>query len=379
MYWPLATTWLDRMPQRRPRRIREVDGPAANPSQSLIAIRSALVSPDGREVQLTGASWFGMETGAFAPHGLWARNWQEMLDQIVQTGFNTLRLPYSNQLLDPATQPNGIDYHINPDLQGLTGLDLLDRVIQGAGQRDLRVILDRHRPDAGTQSALWYTDHVPEEKWIQDWVLLAQRYRGDPTVIGADLHNEPHNPATWGDGNPSTDWRLAAERAGNAILAVNPDWLIVVQGVQQFGDTWACWGGNLAGARAYPVRLTQPEKLVYSPHDFGPSISWQPWFSAPNFPANLAGTWQERWAYLRLEDIAPLWLGEFGARSVGQDVEGVWQRTLVAYLKEHGISYAYWAWNPDSGDTGGILEGDWRTVNQAKMDILSAYQAPLLR
>ena len=53
--------------------------------------------------------------------------------------------------------------------------------------------------------------------------MLAQRYASNPAVIGADLHNEPHGSATWGDGNPATDWRLAAERAGNAILAANPE------------------------------------------------------------------------------------------------------------------------------------------------------------
>jgi hypothetical protein len=37
--------------------------------------------------------------------------------------------------------------------------------------------------------------------------MLAGRYRGNPTVIGADLDNEPHGAATWGDGNPQTDWR----------------------------------------------------------------------------------------------------------------------------------------------------------------------------
>ena len=37
--------------------------------------------------------------------------------------------------------------------------------------------------------------------------------------VSTDLHNEPHGPATWGDGNTANDWRLAAERAGNAILA----------------------------------------------------------------------------------------------------------------------------------------------------------------
>ena len=69
-----------------------------------------------------------------------------------------------------------------------------------------------------------------------------------------------------GDGNPKTDWRLAAERAGNAILAANPDWLILVEGVEKYNNDWYWQGGNLAGARQYPVRLSHPDKLVYSPH-----------------------------------------------------------------------------------------------------------------
>ena len=63
---------------------------------------------------------------------------------------------------------------------------------------------------------------------------------------------------------------------------------------------------------------------------------------------------------------------------MGQDLEGVWQRTLVSYLHTQGISYAYWAWNADSGDTGGLLNNDWTTINQSKMDVLSAYQWPML-
>src|SRR5262249_37781490 len=107
-----------------------------------------VVDSNGHEVRFTGITWFGFETENFAPHGLWARNWQDMLDQMVAAGFNTIRLPYSNQLLDdPAAAPTGIDYTKNPDLVGLKGLALMDRIVQGAGQRGMRVILDQHRPD----------------------------------------------------------------------------------------------------------------------------------------------------------------------------------------------------------------------------------------
>ncbi len=36
-------------------------------------------------------------------------------------------------------------------------------------------------------------------------------------------------------------------------------------------------------------------------------------------------------------------------------------------------SWTFWSWNPNSGDTGGILANDWRTVNQNKM----AYLTPI--
>ncbi len=185
----------------------------------LRGFHSELVDASGCQVRLLGVNWSGFESDTFVPHGLEERNWQDMLKQIARTGFNTIRLPFSNQLFDPASQPQGINYQLNPDLKGLSGLALLERIIQGAGKLGLRVILDRHDPMADQRPPLWYTDQAPQSRWIQDWVMLARHYRGNETVIGADLSNEPHWPATWGGGNPSTDWRLAAQRAGNAILA----------------------------------------------------------------------------------------------------------------------------------------------------------------
>jgi endoglucanase len=346
---------------------------------SLHTVGGHLFDSTGKQVVLTGVNWFGLETQTYAPHGLWARSWQSMLDQIASLGFNCIRLPYSNQLFSPSSVPTGIDYAKNPDLKGLTGLQIMDKIIQGAGQRGLKVYLDQHRPDANAQSPLWYSGNLSEQQWVNDWTMLAARYKGNSAVIGADLHNEPNGQATWGDGNPATDWRLAAEKAGNAILAVNSKWLIIVEGVDHYQNDYYWWGGDLAPALKYPVRLSVPGRLVYSAHDYGPGVYNQNWFHAANFPNNLPGIWDSHWAYLQLQNIAPVIMGEFGGRSMGQDTEGVWQRTLVDYLKAHGISYTYWAWNANSGDTGGILNDDWTTVNQAKMNILSAYQWPPAR
>ncbi|HEU5119259.1 MAG TPA: cellulase family glycosylhydrolase, partial [Isosphaeraceae bacterium] len=245
-----------------------------------------ILDSTGSVVKLAGVNWFGFESSNYAPHGLWTRSYQSMMDQMKSLGFNTIRLPYSDQLFDPGSTPNGIDFSKNPDLQGLNGLGIMDRIVAYAGQIGMKIFLDHHRSDAGAGtegSGLWYTAAYPESRWISDWTMLAQHYANNPTVIGADLHNEPHGPADWGNGD-ANDWRLAAERAGNAILAVNPNWLIIVEGVESgsSGNDW--WGGNLSNAGAFPVQLNIANRVVYSPHDYPASVYPQSWFSDPSYP-----------------------------------------------------------------------------------------------
>ncbi|SEC70163.1 endoglucanase [Amycolatopsis tolypomycina] len=350
------------------------------------AAGAQLVDATGAPVRMTGINWFGAETANYSPHGLWSRNYHDMLDQMAALGYNTLRLPYSNQLFDSGSKPVSVDQVQNPDLQGLTGLQVLDKIVAYAGSKGMRVLLDRHRPDSGAQSPLWYTAAYPESRWISDWTMLAKHYQGNPTVIGADLHNEPHSisgggGACWGCGDTATDWRLAAERAGNAVLAVNPDWLIVVEGVDCVSGTgdpqcgW--WGGNLSGAKQFPVRLSKPDKLVYSAHEYATSVFAQKWFSDPAFPANLPALWDHFFGYLHKENIAPVLLGEFGS-TLADPRDKVWLQELMKYAGTgtSGMSFTYWSWNPNSGDTGGILGDDWTTVNQAKQAILQPYLIP---
>jgi len=320
----------------------------------------------GGPVRMTGINWFGMETGTYAPHGLWARSYRDLLDQIRSLGYNTVRLPYSSQLFDAGSTPNSIDLGKNPDLAGLSGVQIMDKIVAYAGQIGLRILLDRHRPDAGGQSALWYTAQYSEARWISDWQMLAARYNGNPTVIGADLHNEPHDAACWGCGDVTVDWRLAAERGGNAVLSVNPNWLIVVEGVG--------WGGDLTAAGANPVRLNVPNRVVYSPHDYPSSVAPEPWTSDPTYPHNLPGIWNTRWGYLMRGNTAPVLLGEFGTK-LQTTADIAWLQTLVAYLGSGatGIDWMYWCMNPNSTDTGGILNDDWTTVNTAKQ----AYVTPV--
>src|SRR5215467_9257567 len=57
-----------------------------------------ILDANNQSVRIAGVSWFGFETNDFVVHGLWQRSYKSMRDQIKGLGYNTIRLPYSNQL-----------------------------------------------------------------------------------------------------------------------------------------------------------------------------------------------------------------------------------------------------------------------------------------
>ncbi|MGB3641892.1 MAG: cellulase family glycosylhydrolase [Rivularia sp. (in: cyanobacteria)] len=337
--------------------------------------RAKIVDAKGNTVLLQGVNWFGMETETHAPHGLWKRDYKDMLLQIKNLGYNMIRLPYSVQALR-SVEVSGIDFSIgsNQELENKTPIEIMDAIVEEAQRQGLLILLDSHRLNDIRIPELWYGDGYSEADWINTWLQLAQRYKNQSNVIGADLKNEPHGKASWGTDDLATDWRLAAERAGNAIANINPDWLIVVEGVennvpgQYLANHWQ--GGNLEGVLRYPVRLSVRNKLVYSPHEYGPGVYDQPYFSDNNFPKNLLDRWQIGFNYIASQQKAPIFVGEFGGL-LDDKREVIWLNKFVKYINEKNLSFAFWSWNPNSEDTGGILLDDWQNVDLPKQQIIS--------
>ncbi|MGD9972828.1 MAG: BACON domain-containing carbohydrate-binding protein, partial [Desulfatirhabdiaceae bacterium] len=66
-------------------------------------------------------------------------------------------------------------------------------------------------------------------------------------------------------------------------------------------------------------------------------------------------------------------IGEFGGKygHDGEEKDKAWQDALVDYFIDKKIyNFFYWSWNPNSGDTGGLLQDDWTTIWQDKYDNL---------
>jgi len=329
----------------------------------------------GNAVRIQGINWYGFETVRKVPGGLAVQDYRAILDTIQRSGFNTVRIPLSNDMVEHPVVPEAISFTsehgaINQPLRGLNSLQILDRIIEQAGNIGLKVILDNHRSEAGDSaegSGLWYSADYPESSWIADWQMLTHRYAGNTTVIGMDLRNEPHNANSGGacwSGCGSRDWHLAAQRGGNAVLAVNPRLIVFVEGTDAVNNDFYWWGGNLQGVRSAPVRLDIPNQLVYSAHDYGPNEYHQKWFDGAT-SASLENVWNRHWGYISREGIAPVWLGEFGTSNKTQDINsttsgsaGQWFQSLVGYLgKNPDISWTSWALNGE--DANGLLDSDY--------------------
>src|ERR1700738_4738804 len=161
-----------------------------------------ILDSNGNPVRIAGINWYGFETPDEIAHGLWAQDYHAVVDDIKRLGYNTIRIPISNQAVETPVVPQNFSQYnstgpINTDLVGLNDLQILDKIVSYAGTEGLKVVIDNHRSEAGETAettGLWYTSAYPNSAWINDWVTLARRYAGNSTVIGFDLRNEPHTP-----------------------------------------------------------------------------------------------------------------------------------------------------------------------------------------
>ena len=79
---------------------------------------SQIVDANDQPVRMTGLNWFGGETTNDTFHGLWSRGYKSMIDQMVELGYNSMRVPYSDDLFKPGATTNSIDAPVEPGSAG---------------------------------------------------------------------------------------------------------------------------------------------------------------------------------------------------------------------------------------------------------------------
>lgn len=355
-----------------------------------------IVDQNGTEVWLTGCNWFGYNTGSNIFDGVWACNMREALESIADHGFNLLRIPMSAELL--LQWKNGeypqANYNnaYNPELNSMNSLEIFDYALTICAANGIKVMIDIHSlpTDAmGHNLPLWYTDEFTVDDYYEALDWLSARYANNDTIIAYDLKNEPHGKpsepdhAIWNDSEDSNNWRFVAETAGNIILDNNPHALIMIEGIEiypidpatnNFTSTnsedyyFSWWGGNLRGVADYPIDFGSPERnaqIVYSPHDYGPTVYAQPWFEGGfTYESLYEDYWHEAWLYIDEEEIAPLLIGEWGGFMTGDNL--VWMTYMRQLIAEYHLNHTFWCFNANSGDTGGLVLDDFVTWDEDK-------------
>ena len=361
---------------------------------------SKIVDKNGTEVWLTGCNWFGYNTGTNLFDGVWNCNLKESLEAIADHGFNLLRVTMSSELLlqwkkgqYPKANYNNA---YNEELNKMNSLEIFDYVLSLCEQNGMKVMIDIHtvKTDAaGHNHPVWYRDNITEADYIESLRWLAARYKDNDTIVAYDLKNEPHGKppetprAIWNDSNDPNNWKKIAEKAGKAVLGENPNVLIVIEGIEiypkdikannftsenkeDYRITW--WGGNLMGVKDYPVDLGSEafnKQIVYSPHDYGPTVYKQPWFEKEfTYESLKKDAWTPFWLYIADEDIAPILIGEWGGFMEGDTLK--WMNCLRQLIDEKKLSHTFWCFNANSGDTGGLVKDDFKTWDEEKYGLV---------
>lgn len=357
-----------------------------------------ILDAQGNKVWLTGANWFGFNTSERVLHGLWSVNLESTINAIAGRGINLLRVPISTELLhewqNGVTTIAQINSHANPTLDGASTLEVFDALVTASRNAGLKILLDVHGADADNMGHIyptWYKGEFTDEVFYSTWEWVTERYKNDDTIIAFDLENEPHGKpwadadyAKWDNSTDVNNWKYACETAANRVLDINPNMLVMCEGIESYpkeGNSWNSasdadfhnnwWGGNLRGVKDFPVDLgDRQSQFMYSPHDYGPLVFKQPWFY-PGFNKEslYQDVWKDNWMFIHEDNIAPLLIGEWGGFMDGGDNE-TWMLAMQELIIEHGLHHTFWAINPNSGDTGGLLDNSWVTWDEEKYAIL---------
>ncbi len=355
---------------------------------------SRLLDKNGKQVWITGVNWFGYNTGTNTFDGLWNSQLVPTVKAIADHGFNLIRVPISAELINQwaAGEYPRANYNnaYNEELNSMNSLEIFDYFLKLAEENGIKVMPDIHsaQTDAsGHNVNLWYTDKVSAEDYYAALEWMAERYKDNDTIIAYDLKNEPHgkpnegkSAAIWNDSKDANNWKYVAETAASKVLAKNPNVLILVEGTEIYpikkgGDysstnssdyyfNW--WGGNLRGVAEYPVNLGKyQDKLVYSPHDYGPTVYQQPWFQGDySYDSLMKDCWYDNWLYIHDKDIAPLLIGEWGGFM--RDPNLKWMTYMRQLIGTYHLNHTFWCLNANSGDTGGLLLDDFTTWDSEK-------------
>jgi endoglucanase len=251
------------------------------------------------------------------------------LDNIKNAGFNVVRAPVwwgQFYLLNDQT-PSG---------WRADAFDMLDWLVSAAAARGIYVIIDMHGVVGGQSTSddtgrsgqnQYWTNGNFQGDTAYIWWQIANHFKGNPTVAGYDLINEPV-------GTPSSDTVLNIyNELYQSIRSVDPSHMIIMEG------TWGSWNWSM---------LPNPNvygwtNVAYQMHEYQWNASQA---QVQQGATNQVNDFNNHASY-----NVPGYVGEFNDFGYGS---GTWQFSTNAW-NAAGLSWTMWSYKA----TAGLIPNSW--------------------
>lgn len=229
-------------------------------------------------------------------------------------GVNSIRPALLASKLMPREQPASPPYVFSDE-----GFRFLDSIVAWGTRHRVGIIWDMHGApgaqnaenisDSDGEARLWTEPAIYWPRLTALWRRIAERYAGNPYIIGYDLLNEPLLRRY--EGIDEADLRVLYVQLTAAIREIDSTGIIFIE-----GDDWA-------------QNFSMLEPIDWDPHLVLAFHSYPPTSSAEGLA---------RWDSLRTRWNAPLWHGETG--EVGAPFDR--NRHATTFLRSANVGWSWW-------------------------------------
>ena len=251
------------------------------------------------------------------------------LDNIKNAGFNVVRVPVWWGQFYPLNNVSNSAWRAD-------AFEVLDWLVSEAGARGIYVIIDMHgvvggqatSGDTGQQNNdSYWSNGNNQGNTAYMWWQIASHYKGNPTIAGYDLINEP-------TGAPNNQAVINAQNSlYQTVRSADPDHIVIMEG------TWGSWNWSMLPS---PTQYGWTN-VVYEMHEYQYNQSQA---VVQQGSTNQVNDFNNHASY-----NVPGFVGEFNDFGYGASA---WQFSTNAYNKA-GLSWTMWSYKA----TDGLIPDSW--------------------